>query len=175
MRKVILVTGGVRSGKSGFALSLADRYVKRAYLATAEAVDREMRERIERHRRERGDRYLTLEEPLELAAALERVSDGTGCVVVECLTTWVGNMIHHLGDDGEIEKRIEDFIGALVKPGPDVVVVTNEVGLGIVPASEESRQFVDVLGRLNRLVADLANEVYLMVCGIPVLIKGGER
>lgn len=136
-----------------------------AFLATAEPLDSEMESRIARHREERGSRYETFEEPLHLERVLQRTGD-FDAVVVDCMTTWVGNLLHYGLEPG---RSIERFLGAL---NGNEVVITNEVGLGIIPADPLSRKYVDELGRLNARLAERAREVYLLVSGLPVRIKG---
>lgn len=174
-----LITGGARSGKSRYALELAARYARPAFIATAEPFDGEMRARIERHREERGPRWSVVEEPVDLAAALKRLPAGTEIAVVECLTSWLGNLIHRHGDavasrePGGIEE-VAAFLASLDRPPCPLVVVTNEVGLGIVPENALARAFADLAGRLNQAVAARAERVVLMVSGLPLVLKGGS-
>lgn len=173
MSRVVLITGGARSGKSGHALELARGYQSKAFIATALAGDEEMRERIARHRAEREASFTTVEEPLDLAAALRSLNPRTGVAVVDCLTLWVANLMEQSdGQDGDF-RRTDEFLAALEDPPCDVVVVTNEVGMGIVPANAAARRFRDLAGRLNQRVAAVADEVIFMVCGMPM--KLGER
>lgn len=128
-----------------------------------------MDERIDAHRSRRGEGWRTVEAPLELAAAIARESSPHECVLVDCLTVWVGNLMHH-------EQCIDTASNALLAslaatPGP-VVLVANEVGLGIVPDNAMARQFRDHAGRLHQLVAAQANDVYLMAAGLPLKMKG---
>jgi len=178
MKAVItLVTGGARSGKSRYALELAAASPRPALIATAEPIDAEMSDRIRRHREERGDRYLTIEEPVDLAAALTRLPQGTGTAVVDCLTVWLGNLVHRRGEEAVAEEphalaEVAAFLSALAAPPCPLVLVTNEVGMGIVPANALARSFADLAGRLNQAIAARAERVVLMVCGLPVMVKG---
>ena len=163
---VILIGGGSRSGKSRYALELArQRGARPIFLATAQALDGEMAERIRKHREERGDGFVTLEEPLELAAALRALPD-CDAVVVDCLTLWVSNLM--LAGRGI---PTEELIAAARATAATVVFVSNEVGCGIVPENALARQFRDLAGALNQRVAAAADEVYWMVFGIPVKVK----
>ena len=173
MRKITLITGGGRSGKSGQALSRAGHYGSRAFIATAEPVDGEMRERIARHKRERADSFMCIEEPLDLAAALQKVPTGVEAVVIDCLAVWVGNLMHH--QPSREHEFIERFIDGIGQIAFDLILVTNEVGMGIVPDNEMSRKYRDLLGTVNQRIAAVAHEVILMVSGIPLVIKGGYR
>ena len=151
---ITLILGGARSGKTAHAL------------AAAEALDTEMEERICRHRAERGPRWRTLEAPLDLAGALTQVSAGE-TAVVDCLTLWVSNLMH-AGRD--IEMETASLIAALA--GRDVLLVSNEVGLGIVPDNALARRFRDAAGRLNQQVAAAADQVVFVAAGLPLVLKG---
>ncbi|MFO7871148.1 MAG: bifunctional adenosylcobinamide kinase/adenosylcobinamide-phosphate guanylyltransferase [Kiritimatiellia bacterium] len=168
---VTLVTGGARSGKSSHALDLALKREKRVFIATAEAADPEMAARIERHRSGRGDSFETIEEPLDPAGALARLPAGTDAALIDCLTVWVGNLMHKYGKETPSCREISDFLEAVRKPPCELVIVTNETGMGIVPANEASRQYRDIAGRLNQDVATLADRVVFTLSGIPVQIK----
>jgi adenosylcobinamide kinase/adenosylcobinamide-phosphate guanylyltransferase len=174
---ITLVTGGARSGKSRYALELAERFPNRAFIATAEAFDDEMQERIQRHRRQRGERFASIEEPVDLAGALRRLPGDTGIAVVDCLTVWLGNLYHRRGaepaDDLEDFPEIGAFLAALRAVPCPLVLVTNEVGLGVIAADPMTRGFVEVAGRLNQEVAARAERVVLLVSGLPLALKGG--
>ncbi|MBI5528563.1 MAG: bifunctional adenosylcobinamide kinase/adenosylcobinamide-phosphate guanylyltransferase [Deltaproteobacteria bacterium] len=167
---VTLITGGARSGKSAFALELAGETGRRVYLATAEAKDDEMGDRIARHRRERGPGWKTVEEPLKLAAATKRLDGAADAVVVDCLTLWLSNL---LGARMKLDVACESVLKALSarRTATRFILVSNEVGMGIVPDKPMARDFRDAAGKLNQRVAALADEVYLMVAGIPINIK----
>ncbi|HEY9054687.1 MAG TPA: bifunctional adenosylcobinamide kinase/adenosylcobinamide-phosphate guanylyltransferase [Rectinemataceae bacterium] len=161
-----LITGGVKSGKSSYALELGlDFPEPRIFLATAEAFDKEMAERISRHRAERSGRFLTLEEPLDILGALnERM-------ILDCVPLWLNNMFHY-GREAEIWDAAHALAARLPE---DIVIVTNEVGLGFVPADPLSRRYGETLGRINTLLASACDQVFLMVAGIPLPIKSPER
>jgi adenosylcobinamide kinase/adenosylcobinamide-phosphate guanylyltransferase len=165
---VILITGGARSGKStraeGRALAFAGRPV---YLATAEALDVEMRERIANHRARRGGEWLERETPLELVTALDE-TDGSGARLVDCLTLWLSNLLHTERDWSAEAARLADTLRRQRSP---VVLVTNEVGLGIVPDNALARRFCDAAGLLNQTIACVADEVELVVAGLPMRVK----
>jgi len=237
---VIFITGGARSGKSRFALKLAEERLKdisatehsavvtdevshessstslsprlsarrqkvgegeeenitsplhpftpsppfslqplKAYIATAAALDDEMKERIQRHRRERGQGWDTVEEPLDIVKAINDLS-GYSVILLDCLTLWISNLMLN---GREIENDIERFLNCLrqhLTPSPlhpfispsTIIIVSNEVGMGIVPENGLARRFRDVAGMVNQKVAEIADEVYLVVSGIPVKIKG---
>lgn len=173
MKKTTLITGGGRSGKSRHALRLAGFYPgKRIFIATAEPFDDEMRERIDSHKRERGEAFETIEEPLDLAGALRSIPGDAEVAVVDCLTVWLGNFMHHRGAEAEACPEISDFLQILEEPPCDLIIVTNEVGMGIVPENEMARRFRDTIGWLNQEVARRAGRVVLMVSGVPVPVKG---
>jgi adenosylcobinamide kinase/adenosylcobinamide-phosphate guanylyltransferase len=169
--RLTLVLGGARSGKSRYAEALIESAVDRAlYLATAEPLDDEMRVRIAHHRARRGTRWTTVEEPLALADALVRESRLGHPVLVECLTIWLSNVLL-AGRDAD--REIAAFMSALKRIEAPVVVVANEVGMGIVPENALARAFRDHAGRLNREIAALADRVILVVAGLPLVVKNG--
>jgi adenosylcobinamide kinase/adenosylcobinamide-phosphate guanylyltransferase len=165
---IILITGGARSGKSKRAEARARSFGGRPiYIATAEALDAEMRDRIEQHRARRGGEWLERETPLELVTALDE-TDGGGARLVDCLTLWLSNLMH-AGRDWTIEgSKLADALGRQKSP---VVLVTNEVGLGIVPDNALARQFRDAAGNLNQIIAHVADEVEFVVAGLPMRVK----
>jgi adenosylcobinamide kinase/adenosylcobinamide-phosphate guanylyltransferase len=171
VKDIILVTGGARSGKSKYAehrvIELGDR---RLYVATAEAKDEEMVQRIAEHKTRRGDDWVTIEEPVELSSALLGQRGRTDCVLVDCVTLWLSNLLLHRDAAFAVEK-VEELVETL--PGLDfhVVLVTNEVGSGIVPDNALARQFRDLPGWANQRIAAAANEVVLTVAGIPTIVK----
>lgn len=165
---VILITGGARSGKSMRAETRAREFLgKPVYIATAEALDAEMRGRIARHRTRRGRDWLECESPLELVAALGE-TDGAGARLVDCLTLWLSNLMHA---ERDWEKEASLLVGALDRQISPVVLVTNEVGLGIVPDNALARRFRDAAGLLNQMIARAADEVEFVVAGLPMRVK----
>jgi adenosylcobinamide kinase/adenosylcobinamide-phosphate guanylyltransferase len=165
----VLVLGGARSGKSAYAQSLAEATApQRIYVATAEAGDAEMAARIARHRAERGDGWTTLEEPLALADALRAQARAGRALLVDCLTLWLSNVML-AGREAEAEvARLADAIRTLEGPA---VIVSNEVGLGIVPEHKLGRAFRDAQGRANAEIARACDAVILVVAGLPALLK----
>ncbi len=175
--KVVLVTGGVKSGKSSRALEWGDGSAgPRAFIATAEALDGEMAAKIARHQEERGGRYLTCDEPVRVGEALREMrARGAATLLLDCLTLWASNLLHHLEEEGEREAQIADLLAALEemrREGKTVIVVTNEVGLGVIGLDPLTRRYVNLLGVLNRRVAEVCDQVEMVVSGIPVVIKG---
>ena len=165
---IILITGGARSGKSTRAEARARAFAgKPVYIATAEGLDHEMRERIARHRARRGQEWIEHETPLELIAALN-ATDGGGARLVDCLTIWLSNLMHG-GRDWA--KEAAGLVGALKAQRSPVVLVTNEVGCGIVPDNAAARRFRDEAGKLNQRIAEAASEVYWMVFGCALRLK----
>jgi adenosylcobinamide kinase/adenosylcobinamide-phosphate guanylyltransferase len=165
---IILITGGARSGKSVRAETRALSFPGRpVYIATAEALDAEMRERIANHRARRGGDWLEREVPLDLVTALSE-TDGGGARLVDCLTLWLSNLLH-AGRDWA--KETEALTDALSRQKSSVVLVTNEVGLGIVPDNALARQFRDAAGILNQIIARVAHEVEFVVAGLPTRVK----
>ena len=175
MNAVTFVTGGNRSGKSRYALSLALGRARRAFVATAEAIDDEMRRRIERHRADRGGSFRTVEAPLDLAGALASLPPGTEIAVVDCLTVWLANVLHARGArPDEDYPEVAAFLRAIERPPCDLAIVSNEVGLGVIAADARTRFYVDLAGRVNQEVARRADRVVFVVSGIPVVIKSGR-
>jgi len=170
--KITFITGGARSGKSGLAERLAHELDgKRAYIATAQALDPEMVARIEKHRQDRGKAWDTYEEPLAIAELLQKLSSRYDVVLLDCLTLWLSNIIAHTGDGDVISAHSEELIAAIRAFKGTLLIVSNEVGLGIVPDNPLARQFRDYAGLLNQKVAQVADEVYFTASGIPIKIK----
>jgi adenosylcobinamide kinase / adenosylcobinamide-phosphate guanylyltransferase len=167
--RLTLVLGGARSGKSRYAESLIEAASSAAlYLATAEALDDEMRQRIARHRARRGAGWTTIEEPLALAAALGAAARSGRPVLVDCLTLWLSNvMLEGRDADGEIDA----LLAALPQLESPVVMVANEVGLGLVPETRLGREFRDHAGRLNQGVAARADRALFIAAGMPLVLK----
>jgi adenosylcobinamide kinase/adenosylcobinamide-phosphate guanylyltransferase len=171
--RITLITGGVKSGKSAYALKLGQEHgAERAFIATATPGDDEMARKIAVHKAERAGRWQTYEEPCAIANVLNRIAAEHDVVLIDCMTLWVSNLLtlQNLGDD-EIEAAFSGFVEALNNAACPVIVVTNEVGLGIMPADRLSRRYQNLLGAVNRLIAGLADRVYMMTSGIPVKIK----
>jgi adenosylcobinamide kinase/adenosylcobinamide-phosphate guanylyltransferase len=176
MNHLALILGGARSGKSRFALDEGSKLGQvKVYIATAQSLDPEMALRIEQHRRERPADWKTIEEPERLSDALRAVEGRADVAVIDCLTLWLSNLLVKMTND---EKRIRDdidqFVEVACRVDLCVVAVSNEVGLGIVPADPLSRLFRDLAGVLHQQLARTAQEVYWMTAGIPVRIKGSR-
>ena len=173
MNRVVLITGGARSGKSRYALELADSARSKAFIATAQPSDDEMRRRIKKHRQERKDRFSTVEAPFDLAEAIRSLGPGTELVVVECLTVWLGNLMHRHDHGATPYPEVTSFLQIAEKPPCELVIVSNELGMGIVPENEMARRFRDLAGQVNQEVAQIAYKVVFMISGIPLVAKEG--
>ncbi len=167
----ILVGGGARSGKSRFALTLARKLGKRClFVATGQAKDEEMADRIRKHQESRGPGFATLEEPLAIPEALEKIKD-FDVVVIDCLTLWLANLLLDGKTPAEIEGRVADLGKIFARRRFHAIVVTNEVGLGIVPESPLGRVFRDVAGSAHQQLSQQADEVYFALLGTMVRLK----
>ena len=170
--KIIFITGGARSGKSSYAEKLARSMAgKRAYLATAQALDEEMAAKIEKHRYDRDSAWDTYEEPLAVAELLRKLSDRYQVALLDCLTLWLSNVMAHTDGDGAVLLRSDELVKAVKNFAGTCIIVSNEVGLGIVPDNPLARKFRDFAGMLNQMVARAADEAYFTVSGIPVRLK----
>ncbi|NOT73225.1 MAG: bifunctional adenosylcobinamide kinase/adenosylcobinamide-phosphate guanylyltransferase [Hyphomicrobium sp.] len=165
---IILITGGARSGKSRRAEHRTQEFAGRpTYIATAEAFDDEMSHRILHHRERRGPEWELRETPLELAAVLHE-TDGSGPRLIDCLTLWVSNLMHANRD---WKCAADELADVLARQSSPVILVTNEVGLGIVPDNALARAFRDAAGFVNQTIAAAACEVEMVVCGLPLRLK----
>ena len=169
----IFVTGGCRSGKSGYALDRAGRIKgeNRIFLATSVPSDPEMEERVRTHREERGDAWSTVEEPEVIHERIEEFKESADVILVDCLTLWISNLLVNGYDEHHVKDRVERLQKALCKNGCPVFLVSNEVGCGVVPENRLSRAFRDLAGYANQQTAKTADDVVWMVSGIPVRIK----
>ena len=169
MAKRIMITGGIKSGKSSYALELADGYKgEKTFLATARAFDDEMAEKIERHKAERSDDFKTIEEPVEIGKTVSKVN--TPVLIIDCITIWLSNLFFET-DEAQRDLHINEFLKEINGSKMDLIIVTNEVGGGIIPESKVSREYQSELGKLNQKIAKLCEEVYLLVSGVAVKIK----
>jgi adenosylcobinamide kinase / adenosylcobinamide-phosphate guanylyltransferase len=172
MKKLTFITGGCRSGKSTLAISLAKSQKGRiAYIATAVGFDAEMRARIKKHKTERPGHWITIEEPKELSTRIFSIAELYDTVIIDCLTVYLGNrMVKKLSAEN-IQEETRNILKAINAAHCQFIVVSNEVGLGIVPATALGRKFRDVAGEMNKAFAAAADRVYCMVSGIPLKIK----
>lgn len=171
----ILILGGARSGKSRYAVKLAESKWRRPlYVATAEASDSEMAERIAAHKKARGKRWACVEEPLEIARVINRsgrLFPSRDVLLIDCLTLWLNNVLFKNGLKS-FKRRKTDLLKAVRNSRRSLIMVSNEVGLGIVPAGESGRQFRDLAGWLNQDLASAADTVVLVAAGLPLVLKG---
>lgn len=173
--RLALVLGGARSGKSSYALELARRSPPpRLYLATAEAGDAEMAARIAQHRRERGEDWDTWEVPLDLAEAVTQAQGRYQVILVDCLTLWLSNRLIRGGDIAGRKNACLDLVAALERTATPTILVSNEVGWGIVPDNPLAREFRDWAGWLHQLLAVAADLVVLLVAGLPLTLKSAH-
>lgn len=172
-KKIILITGGCRSGKSRFALDYANQHFsKKLYLATCEALDEEMARRIAHHKKMRSPEWQTIEEPVEIIDKIKQYGAETDVILLDCITLWLSNLLMRQKDDFEIMKETDRLIEATRQCLASFIVVTNEVGLGIVPADPLSRRFRDLSGMANQRIAEAADTAIFMVSGIPIFLNG---
>jgi adenosylcobinamide kinase/adenosylcobinamide-phosphate guanylyltransferase len=172
MKHITLIVGGGRCGKSRHALDLAQNCSgRRLFVGTAQPLDDEMIDRIRIHRQERDPSFTTLEEPVHLDRAVAAIPPDTQVAVIDCLTVWLGNLMHHCPDEQAIMDKTGAFLQLLDAPPCDLIIVANEVGMGIIPENAMARQFRDLAGQLNQKVAQKAATVILMISGIAVTIK----
>lgn len=174
-KRMIFITGGCRSGKSRYALGYANRHFsKKLFLATSEALDEEMAQRIENHKRVRGPEWQTIEEPVEIVNKIKEY-DGDGKVIlIDCLTLWLYNLLMRWDNDLRIIDETGKLINIIKQNPTSFILVSNEVGMGIVPADPLSRRYRDLLGTMNQKIAEALDTVIFMVSGIPLFLKGKE-
>jgi len=172
-KKIIFITGGVRSGKSHFALELAQNFPgPKAYLATAQALDQEMAERIQWHKRNRPKDWESLEEPLRVAEILKEKGDRFSLILMDCLTLWISNGLMANWTDKKILQEADRLLKVCRATKCSLIIVSNEVGMGIVPDNPAARIFRDLSGRIHQKISRQADEVYFMVSGLPQKLKG---
>ena len=171
MKGHVLVLGGARSGKTGFAERMAMRAGETPlYLATAQALDAEMLERVKLHQQQRQKRFATLEEPLALSKALRAAAKEQDVILVDCLTLWITNL---LGAGQNVAEAVDELAAILPQiVNSRVILVSNEVGLGIVPDNAMARMFRDLSGSAHQRLADICTEVHFVIAGLPMTLKG---
>ena len=173
---IVLILGGVRSGKSRYAQQLAEAFQSVTFIATAQdRDDEEMRRKIARHRAERPASWSTIEEPIDLAHAITTCSPASDAIVIDCLTLFASNLLElHPEQDDAAELHITSFLRALESCRCRILLVSNEVGSGVVPAFPSGRRFRDLLGEINQRLAARADTVTLMIAGLPLPLKGAR-
>ena len=179
MKKLTLITGGARSGKSSYGLKRAEALsASRLFVATCPDIDGEMSERVARHRKEREGRgWQTVECELDLDAVFDKYGAGYDVILIDCLTLWVNNLLFaaektgELFDDHVMKSRCQDWLEKIEDYPGQVICVTNEVGLGIVPDNPLARKYRDLVGTCNQLIGMHADEVVFVSCGIPLFLK----
>ncbi|MBE0446618.1 MAG: bifunctional adenosylcobinamide kinase/adenosylcobinamide-phosphate guanylyltransferase [Actinobacteria bacterium] len=169
--KLILFLGGARSGKSALAEKLASEYADVAYIATADAIDDEMIERIAKHKKSRPSRWITYEVEGDLRGAFKRACSGADAIIIDCMTVYIGGRMHKTAGDHEIMEEIIEIIGDVSRSGKTVLIISNEVGMGVVPEYPVGRRYRDLLGAINQRIAEAADKVILTIAGIPLDIK----
>ena len=174
MNEIIFVIGGCRSGKSSHALQTAEKMPgsRKIYIATCVPQDDEMRQRVAKHQKERSRYWTTVEEPTNLPAVISERSRNADVILVDCMTLWVSNLLMENNDEEKLEETISQLTDTLAQAGCPIVLVSNEVGNGIVPENRLARQYRDLIGLANQAVAETAGKVVWMVAGIPVTVKG---
>jgi len=178
--KIVLITGGARSGKSSFAEKLAGNIGRKVtFIATAQALDEEMTDRIAKHQSNRPKHWETHEEPYQVGQVIQKVGEKTEVVLIDCLTLLVSNLMQDYREDASnnilaknIIMQIKKIVRESLQCSATVIIVSNEVGLGLVPANPMGRFFRDILGQANQIIGADADRVYFMTAGIPLLIKG---
>lgn len=172
MGKLTFILGGARSGKSAFALELAKKYRgKVAFIATGEPLDNEMKARIALHKKVRPQNWKTFEEPKDLAPLITKNGKKFDCTLIDCLTLLVSNLMLAGLSNEIIEKKAKEIISAIKRAPANTIIISNEVGLGIIPENKLARQFRDLAGKINQLMAKGADEVFFVVSGIAIKAK----
>ncbi|HGJ67293.1 TPA: bifunctional adenosylcobinamide kinase/adenosylcobinamide-phosphate guanylyltransferase [bacterium] len=172
---LIFITGGARSGKSTLAVELAKKYNgKVTFIATAQAGDDEMKKRISLHKQERPQEWTTIEEPIDVASAIDSAV-GYDIIIIDCITLLVSNLLcknENMDETQWIFEKINDLVYSAKRFDGTVIIISNEVGMGIVPENKLARDFRDIAGKANQIIAGSADKVYVCFSGIPLLIKG---
>ncbi|MBU4473296.1 MAG: bifunctional adenosylcobinamide kinase/adenosylcobinamide-phosphate guanylyltransferase [Candidatus Omnitrophica bacterium] len=172
MGKITFILGGARSGKSKYALDLAGNLGgKVVFIATCQPKDAEMKKRINIHRNLRPSHWKTFEEPLDLRLPLKKIGSRFDIIIIDCLTLLVSNLILKGIKENKIKARFRKLVSMLTKTKAQTIIVSNEVGLGIVPQNKLARDFRDIAGRINQMIAAESDEIYFLISGIPWRIK----
>ena len=174
MKNKIFVLGGCRSGKSGYALETAQRFSggNKVFIATCIARDDEMKLRVAKHQQERSRHWHTIEAPIHLPETIVEAGGQAGVLLVDCLTLWINNLLMEKHDSEQILNQVQSLTRAVATAVCPVILVSNEVGAGIVPENKLARLYRDLVGSANQAVAECADQVVWVVAGIPVTIKG---
>ena len=175
MGKIIFLLGGARSGKSQFAIKLAKKDARKvAFIATCVGLDREMEKRISLHKKNRPSNWQTFEAPKDIALLLKKIGPKFEIIIIDCLTLLVSDLLLKGLREEAIENKINKILAALKKIKAKSIIVSNEVGLGIVPKNKLARDFRDIAGRTNQIVAEKSDEVFFMLAGISIKIKNSK-
>lgn len=176
MGKITLILGGARSGKSQLAIKTAKEKSKKvAFIATCQALDKEMEKRISLHKKTRPAHWRTFEESRNVSLLLKKIGGKFEVIIIDCLTLLVSNLLLDGFEESNIRHEIRKISLVLKKSKADAIIVSNEVGLGIVPGNPLGRDFRDIAGKMNQAIAKESSEVFFMVSGLPVKIKGEEK
>lgn len=172
MRKIIFITGPVRSGKSNLAVEIAKKTKKQVvFLATCKPADREMQIRVQKHQESRPKSWQTIEEDLRICSVLEKANSKDKTIIIDCITLWVSNLLMCGLNEECLLREVDNFTDTLKKTKSTVIIVSNEVGWGIVPENKLSRFFRDIIGIAHQKISRISDEVHLVVCGIPTRLK----
>jgi adenosylcobinamide kinase/adenosylcobinamide-phosphate guanylyltransferase len=174
-KRLIFVTGGCRSGKSHFALDYANRHFsKKLYLATCEVLDEEMALRVADHKKLRGPEWKTIEEPINVVGKISQYEGKVEVILLDCMTLWLSNLLLKVNEDLKVIDEVNRLVNSVKQGQISMILVSNEVGMGIVPSEPLGRRFRDFLGIANQRIADVADKVIFMISGIPIFLKGKE-
>jgi adenosylcobinamide kinase/adenosylcobinamide-phosphate guanylyltransferase len=175
MKKFIFISGGARSGKSRYAVNLAKSCGKKiVFIATGSGGDSEMKQRIKLHKKSRPRTWRVIEEEINIDAALRKAKADCDAILIDCMGLFISNFMAVESRDKKIEEKLREVIGQIKKMSSSVIIVSNEVGMGIVADNPEARRFRDLLGRVNQMMAKEADKVIMMYAGIPMVIKGED-
>ncbi len=172
MGKITFILGGARSGKSQFAIKLAKEKARKvAFIAPCQPLDLEMKKRIMLHKKARPVHWQTFEEPRDIVSLLKKIGDKFELILIDCLTLFISNLLLENLKEAAIEDEVNQILSILKKIKPKSIIVSNEVGLGIIPENKLARDFRDIAGRMNQPIAAKSDEVFFMAAGIPLKIK----